>query len=86
MKLSTRKRVNLLFIIIFYEVILNEIMEALSHEQQRMKSLCQGPQRIGNLEYGTTETLAFHTANEVQDVGWVNDRRFLAIKEDGQQF
>lgn len=30
--------------------------------------------------------LIFHTANEVQDVVWVSDRRFLAIKEDGQHF
>ena len=30
--------------------------------------------------------LIFHTANEAQDVGWMNDRRFLAIKEDGQRF
>lgn len=28
--------------------------------------------------------LIFHTANEVQDVVWVNDRRLFAVKEDGQ--
>lgn len=30
--------------------------------------------------------LIFHTANEAQIVVWVSDRRFLAIKEDGQHF
>lgn len=37
------------------------------------------------MEYGTVGTI-FHTANGVQDVVWVSDRRFLAIKEDGQHF
>lgn len=30
--------------------------------------------------------LIFHPANEAQNVVWVSDRRFLAIKEDGQHF
>lgn len=30
--------------------------------------------------------LIFHPANEAQNVVWGSDRRFLAIKEDGQHF
>lgn len=57
---SLEKRVNLLFIIIFYEVI---SMKSWKHYHMNSKGwnpFCQGPQRIGNLEYGTTETYFPH--------------------------